>query len=106
MGLNPSQNDHCPIYGVLAKPYSPDTISVVQYQLHVGLYVEDFVFYSSDPTQEALFKTLIQEHTKNDFMGYVDYLLGTIFTWLKQKDGNICVHICQLAFTEFTAHGF
>ena len=62
MGLNPSPHDPCILYDVLANPSSPDTISAFQPQIHVGLYVDDFVFYSSDPTQEALFKTLLQEH--------------------------------------------
>ena len=104
--LNNSPHDPCLLSGVLSNPYSPDTISAVQSQLHAGLYVDDFVFYSSDPTQEALIKTLLQEHIQVDFMGDVEHLLGTAFTWLKHKDGNISVHLCQLAFTEFTAHRF
>ena len=32
--------------------------------------------------------------------------LGTAFTWLKHDDGNISVHLCQSAFTKFTAHWF
>ena len=106
MGLNHSQHDPCLLSGVLANPYSPETISTVQSQLHVSLYVEDFVFYYSDPTQEALFKTLRQEHIQVNFMGDVEYFLGTAFICLKHKDRNISVHICQLEFTEFTAHRF
>ena len=68
MGLNHSPNEPCIIYCVLSDPSSPETISVVQSQLHDGLYVDDFVFYSSDPTQEALFKTLLQEHIQVNFM--------------------------------------
>ena len=34
-------------------------------------------------------------------MGDIEYFLGTLFTWLKHKDGKISV-----AFTEFTAHQF
>ena len=64
------------------------------------------MFYSSDPAQEALFKTLLQEHIQVDFMGYVDYFLGTAFTWLQHNYGNISVCLCQSAFTEFTAHQF
>ena len=106
MGLNPSSHDPFLLSGVLSNPSSPETISTVQYQLHVCLYFKDFVFYSSDPTQEALFKTLLQEHIQVDLMGDVYCFLGTAFTWLKQKDGNIPVHLCQSAFTEFTAHQF
>ena len=79
MGLNASPNDPCLLSAVLAKPSSPETISAVQSQLHVGIYVDDFVFSSSYPTQEALFKTLLQEHIQVDFMGDVDYLLSTAF---------------------------
>ena len=106
MGLNTSPHDPCLLYGVLANPSYPETISSVQSQLHVDLYVHNFVFYSSDLTQEVLFKTLLQEHIQVYFMGDVDYILGTAFTWLKHKYGEISVHVCQLSFTEFTAHRF
>ena len=106
MGLKASPHDICLLAGVISNPSSPETISEVQSQLHVGLYVNNFVFYYSDPTQEALFKTLLQEHIEVGFMGDVDYFLGTAFTWIKQKYGNISVHIFQSAFTEFTAHRF
>ena len=104
MGLNTSPHDPCLISGVITNPSYPDSISDLQSQLHVGLYVDNFVFYSSDPAQEDLFKTLLQEHTQVNFMGDVDYLLGTAFTWLQHTYGNISVHILQSAFTEFTAH--
>ena len=94
-----SPHDHCLIYGILEKPNSHENISEYQSQLHVGLYVEDFVFYSSDPSQEVLFQTLLQEHIQVDFMVDVDYFLGTASTWLQHKDGNISVHLCQSAFT-------
>ena len=106
IGLNPPPHYPCLLSVILSNPSSPDTIYAVQSQLHVGLYVDDFVFYSSDLTQEALFKTLLQENIQVDFMRDVDYFLGTAFNWIKHKYGNISVHICQLAFTEFTAHRF
>ena len=95
MGFNTSPHDLYLLSGVLSNPSYPDTISAVQFQLHVGLYVDDFVFYSSDPTQEDPFKTLLQEHIQVDFMVDVEYFLGTAFTWLKHKDRNISVHLCQ-----------
>ena len=104
IGLNTLPHDPCLLSGVLANPSSPDTISAIQFQPHVSLSVDDFVFYSSDPTQESLFKTLLQEHIQVYLMGDVDYFLGTALTWLKHKYGNISIHMCQSAFTEFTAH--
>ena len=71
---NDSSNEPCIISGLLVYPSSPDTIPAVQSQIHVGLYVNNFVFYYSDPTNEALFKTLLQEHIKVNFMGDFEYL--------------------------------
>ena len=90
----------------LKKKNSHKTISEDQYQLHIGLYVDDLVFYSSNPAQEVLLQNLLQEHIQVGFMRDVDYFLGNAFTWIHHKDGKIFVHICQSAFTEFSAHWF
>ena len=58
MGLNKSLHEPCILSGVITNPSSPAFISDLQSQLHAGIYVNDFVFYSSDPAQEELFKTL------------------------------------------------
>ena len=47
MGLEASPHDPWLLYDTLEKPNSNKTISENQSQLHVGLYVDDFVFYSS-----------------------------------------------------------
>ena len=36
-------------------------------------------------------------------MGNGNYLLGAAFNWIQRDDGRISVHLCQLAFTKFTA---
>ena len=61
MELNTSLNEPCLIYIVLTNPFSSACTPDLQSQLHVGLYVNNFLFYSSDPTQEELLKTLPQE---------------------------------------------
>ena len=106
MGLKPSSHDPYLISGVLTNPYYHVCTSDIQSQLHVGLYVENFVFYSSDTAQEELFKTLLQEQIQVDFKVNVDYFLCTVYTWLQHADVNISVHLCQSAFTEFTDHRF
>ena len=106
MGLNPSTHDPCLLFVALTNPSSPEKISDLQSQLHVGLYVGDFVFYSSDLNQDLLIKMLLQLHIQFYFMGDVYYFLVTACTWLKHNDGNISVHLCQSAFTEFTDHRF
>ena len=62
MIIKASPHEPCLHYAILDSPSSPQTISEAQSQLQVGLYVDNFVFYSSDPTQEALLYTLLQEH--------------------------------------------
>ena len=106
MGLNLSPHDPFLLPGIFSNTYSPDNISILQYQLQVGLYVDDFVFNYSDKTQEAVLKKLPQEHTQVDFMGDGGYFLGTTFTWIKHKDRNISAHLRQSEFTEFIAHKF
>ena len=51
MGLKASTHDPFFLYGIIDKPTSHKNIPKYHSQLHVGLYVEDFVFYSSDPAQ-------------------------------------------------------
>ena len=106
MGPNASSHDTFLLSGILDKPTSHKTILEYQSQIHVGHYVDDFVLYSSYPTQEDLFQTLLQEHIQVDFMVDLDYFLGTEFTWIHHKDVNISVHLCQSELTEFTAHRF
>ena len=46
MGLKASPHETCLLSGILEEPNSQKTISEDWSQLHVGLYVDDFVFYS------------------------------------------------------------
>ena len=71
MVLNPLPNNPFLLSSVLTNPYYPESISYPHPQIHVDLYVKDFVFYSSDPSQEALFKKLLQEHIQYDYMGNI-----------------------------------
>ena len=60
MLLTPSPHYPCLISSVLTNPSYPACTLDLQSQLHVGIYVGDFVFYLYDPDQEELFKTLLQ----------------------------------------------
>ena len=51
MVLNHSLHDPCLISDTLNNPSSYTGKSQLQYQLHIGLYINDFVFHSSDPDQ-------------------------------------------------------
>ena len=39
-------------------------------------------------------------------MADVGFFLGTAFTWIRQSNGHLSVHMTQMAFTEFSAHRF
>lgn len=77
IGLEQSVHDPCLFSGNLKSDNSPSSKS----KLHVGIYVDDFVFYSEDPAIEKAFQEQLKTKVKVDFMGDVDYFLGTAFTW-------------------------
>ena len=58
------------------------------------------------PSRRNSSSTFLCHHIKVDFMGNVNYFLGTYFNWITHKDGNISVHLSQSAFIEFAPHCF
>ena len=102
MGLRASPHDPCVFSGIINHPTASANTAIIR----IGVYVDDFVFYSTDPAQEELFQSELEQRIKVDFMGDVDFFLGTAFTWLRHDDGNLSVHLSQTAFTEHTAHRF
>ena len=105
MGLTPSVHDPCVYRGVCTDTDNP-AAEDDRAEVHVGIYVDDFVFYSTDSSQEELFRKELGRRCTVDFMGDVDFFLGTSFTWRRRDDGHLAVHLCQRAFTEFVAHRF
>ena len=112
IGLSASLHDPCVYTGVVKDPGSTsntgDPLSGDPTRAHVevGIYVDDFVFYSTDPAQELLFKQELKKRCKVDFVGDADFFLGTAFTWRRHNYGNLSVHLSQAAFAEHTAHMF
>eukprot|EP00804_Cyclotella_cryptica_P016077 CCRYP_004202-RA/>CCRYP_004202-RA protein AED:0.18 eAED:-0.12 QI:0/0/0/1/0.5/0.33/3/0/1917 len=74
--------------------------------IHVGLYVDDFVFYSACDAEQQRFQRILASKIKVDFMGDVDYFLGTAFTWKRHTNGELSAFLSQTAFTEYMAHRF
>ena len=103
VGIEPSPHDPCLFSGII-KTSSKD---LSRHCVHVGMYVDDFVFHSTDPAEEALLKSELQQKVKVDFMGDTNFFLGTAFTWLRHELGDcLSVHLCQSAFTEHSSHCF
>jgi hypothetical protein len=65
-----------------------------------------FFFFSNDPDQELLFQTELSKYCRVNFMGDIDFFLGTTFTYHRHSDGDLSVHLGQAAFTEHIAHRF
>jgi len=82
------------------------TLPSTRRMIHVGIYVDDFVFYSTSDEEEELFRQSLQSKVTVDFMGDVDYFLGSAFLWKRHANGHVSVHMSQSAFTEHTAHRY
>ena len=76
MILSPSKHDPCLLLGGIndgTPPLNP------QHKIHVGLYIDDFVFFSESDAEESRLKHLLNKKVTPDFMGDADFFLGTLF---------------------------
>ncbi len=71
----------------------------------LGLYVDDFLYFSEDPSVKALFCHLLAERCKVDFMGVVEWFLGIHFAWRITSD-SVLVHLNQSGFTANLVESF
>ena len=90
IGLQPCENAPCIFKGVILENEPP---------IYLGLYVDDFIFFSTSAKVEKAFQTKLKESTSVDFMGEVSHFLGLKFQWRKSKT-RVKVHISQEAFAD------
>ena len=64
------------------------------------VYVDYFVYFSEDPEVESLFEQILKSQFNIDFMGTVNWFLGTQFDWAEHHDGALSVHLSQAAFAQ------
>ena len=97
IGLTQSPHDPCLYSRIITKSGDPPSTDSSRKPVHVGIYVDDFVFFSEDPNEEEdTFKTALNSCTVPiDWMGTVDYFLGTAFTWKRHDDGHLSVLLTQ-----------
>ena len=88
--LHPTPNNPCLFVG------KPDGKHI----MYLGLYVDDFVYFSPNSNTEHTFEKLLSEHVKVDFMGKVSHFLGIKYQWKHHLDGHLDVHMSQEAFAE------
>ena len=62
--------------------------------LTLGLYVDDFVYFSCSNEVKARFQRILSRHIKVEFMGVVEWFLGTHFAW-RHNDEETAVHLNQ-----------
>ncbi len=82
--------------GFIQDPSDP-TGTKLTYPLALGLYVDDFVYFSKDLAVESLFSRLLTKCCKVDFMGIVNWFLGVHFSW-RLTLSVITVHLSQSGF--------
>ena len=49
--------------------------------IYVGIYVDDFVYFSSSPDVKSRFESQLSALTDVDFLGTVKHFLGIRFDW-------------------------
>jgi hypothetical protein len=90
--------------GLTQHPTSPcifsGTLIPGEPPIYLGLYVDDFFYFSKSDKVEKLFEERFGNKIDTDFNGQVGYFLGINFTCTKHDDGNVSIHLGQEAFIE------
>ena len=94
INLRPCKNAPCIFHGEILPGHPP---------LYLGVYVDDFIYFSTDKAVEATFESKFTNLTDVDFMGDVTHFLGIKFTWSKSPT-SLSVHLSQGSFVENLAY--
>ena len=92
----PNAHDPCFYTGFVCDPRDPSSLASTV-PLSLGLYVDDFIYFSEDPATEAIFEQLLRERFSVDFMGLVEWFLGIHFSW-RFTSSRVDVHLNQTGF--------
>eukprot|EP00957_Ditylum_brightwellii_P061638 4676939-Ditylum_brightwellii.AAC.1 len=68
--------------------------------LYLGLYVDNFVYFSLSIKSKKTFQQKLQSLTSVGFMGVVSHFLYIKFTWKCWEDNHLDAHMSQPAFAE------
>jgi hypothetical protein len=104
IGLRPSLEEPCLFTGCVVDP-SNATATLSSTPPTLGLYVDNFVYFSEDPVVEALFCHLFSECCKVNCMGIIEWFLGVQFSWRITQDA-VSVHLNQSGFAENLVKSF
>jgi hypothetical protein len=96
IGLHQNAYDPCLFAGNIIDPNdSSDVTSSAP--LTLGIYVDDFVYFSTNPAVEAKFQQLLKKYITVNFMGAVEWFLGTHLQWMVTPD-EVKVLLSQIGF--------
>ena len=88
LGLQPLPNAPCIFTGTLIAGEPP---------IYLGLFVDDFIYFSASSNVEDKFKALFGNEYKVDFQDEITHFLGMKFTNTRHDDGHIDIHMNQPA---------
>jgi hypothetical protein len=91
IGMTPMAHDPCVFTGTLIHG-GP--------LLYLGIYVDDFTYFSESDEVERIFEAALSSKLKIDWMGEVGWFLGKAYEWEHLDDGRLCVTITQTAKIE------
>ena len=92
IGLTRSANAPCLYSGSVIPGHPP---------LYLGLYVDDFIFFSqSSKVEEQFMKSFASHVSKVTFNDEIDFFLGIKFDCCRQNNGHVTIHMSQQAFIE------
>jgi hypothetical protein len=90
--------------GMHQHPYSPcifyGTLIEGEPPIYLGLYVDDFIYFSSSQKVEQQFEKDFGNKIDMEFNGPVTYFLGIKFTTKKDANGNVTIQLSQEAFVD------
>ena len=91
IGMHPLAHDPCVFTGTLI-PGGP--------LLYLGVYVDDFTYFSESDEVERVFEAALSSKLSIDWMGEVGWFLGKAYEWVRTPDNRLQVTITQTAKIE------
>jgi hypothetical protein len=104
INLTPLLEDPCLYSGFIQDPSNPSGTKFV-YSLSLGLYVDNFVYFSEDPVVKDLFCCLLAQRWKVNFMRIVYWFLGVQYSW-RITPSLVTIHLTQSGFVSNLVESF
>jgi hypothetical protein len=91
IGLTQHPTSPCLFYGTLIEGEPP---------LYLGLYVDDFIYFSESTAVESKFEKDFSSKMPMEFNGQINYFLGINFNCKRHDDGHVSILLNQEAFVD------